>query len=56
MKEPGSTEGDPFIFLNFHDQDLPDAHIVIMFRTTDYDEKFEFSEKLERALNRVDIR
>lgn len=56
MKEPGSTEGDPFIFLNFYDQDLPDAHIAIEFRTTDYDEKFEFAEKLERALNRVDIR
>ena len=53
LKEPGSADGDPFIFLNFYEQALPETYISFKFTTTDYDEKFDFAEKLTKALNKI---
>ena len=53
LKEPGERTQDPWIFLNFYNQSLPEARIILEFRTDDYDEKFEIAEELSRVLNRL---
>ena len=53
LKEPPTTDGDPFIFLNFYDQSLPETYITFKFKTKHYDKKFNFAESLERALNNL---
>ena len=53
VKEPGSTEGDPWIFINFYDPSLPEARIIIEYKTDDYNDKYDLAEELEETLNRL---